>query len=215
MASKKEIDFGIIKEMDEDQQAQVYYTLAKRANQRFRDIEGKSKLHSFAVDKAKEYLMDTYGRTTFKQTKGLRGLELKENLKKLEEFYTSKTSTAKGIREVQKQRLNTFKEKFKEVDKVQGNKGKDKLETKFNKMMKDKEKKDNFYKFLRSRQYQTLIKNYLDSDQLVEDFTKASDEGFSIDEIMTQYEIFQNSEMTFEQVDERRAEILKTRKLLQ
>ena len=204
MASKKEIDFGIIKEMDEDQQAQIYYTLAKRANQRFRDIEGKSNLHSFAIDKAKEYLMDTYGRTTFKQTKGLRGLELKENLKKLEEFYTSKTSTAKGIREIQKQRIETFTEKFTDKD--------DKK--KFKSMMKDKTAKTDFFNFLKSRQYQNLLKT-IDSDQLIEDFTKAMDEGFTIEDIMAQYEIYQTSEMTFEQVDERRAEILKTRKLLQ
>lgn len=203
MASKKEIDFGIIKEMDEDQQAQIYYTLAKRANQRFRDIEGKSKLHSFAVDKAKQYLMDTYGRDTFKQTKNLRGIELKENLKKLQEFYESKTSTAKGIKEVQKKREKALTETLPPEDKK-----------KFKKMMKDTDRKSEFYEFLRTRQFEHLRKNYVDSNQLIEDFTKASDEGFTIEEIMQQYEAFQNSEMTFEQVDERRTEILKTRKML-
>lgn len=203
MASKKEIDFNIIKEMDEDQQAQIYYTLAKRANQRFRDIEGKSKLHSFAVDKAKHYLMDTYGRTTFKQTKNLRGIELKENLKKLQEFYESKTSTAKGIKEVQKKREKALTETLTPEDKK-----------KFKKMMKDTDRKAEFYEFLRTRQFEHLRKNYVDSNQLIEDFTKASDEGFTIEEIMQQYEAFQNSEMTFEQVDERRTEILKTRKML-
>lgn len=203
MASKKEIDFGIIKEMDEDQQAQIYYTLAKRANQRFRDIEGKSKLHSFAVDKAKQYLRDTYGRDTFKQTKNLRGIELKENLKKLQEFYESKTSTAKGIKEVQKKREKALTETLPPEDKK-----------KFKKMMKDTDRKSEFYEFLRTRQFEHLRKNYVDSNQLIEDFTKASDEGFTIEEIMQQYEAFQNSEMTFEQVDERRTEILKTRKML-
>jgi|GEM_PF-3423617 hypothetical protein len=197
MAKSKDIDFKVIRTMTEDQQKQVYYTLAKRANQRFRDIENKAKLHSHAVDIAREFLMDTYGRTTFKQTKNIQGIELKENLKKLEEFFTSKSASAKGIRATQKQRINTLTEKF--TDKED--------QKKFKSMMKDATSKNQFFNFLKSRQYQNLMKT-VDSDQLIEDFTKAMDEGFSLDEIMTQYEIFQNSEMTFEQVAERREQII-------
>jgi flavodoxin len=61
-----------------------------------------------------------------------------------------------------------------------------------------------FFQFLSSQQFKTLSK-YADSDQIIEDFTKAVDEGFSVDEIMKGYEDFLNSEMTFEQVNERRS----------
>lgn len=176
----KEIDFESIKSMNEEQQQQIYYTLAKRANQRFRDIEKKSKLSSGAVHKAKKFLDNNYGRTTFKQSKNLTGIELKENLKALETFFKSKTATAKGIRLIEKEHINTFKKKGIYI--------------------KDKEK---FFQFLSSQQFKTLSK-YADSDQIIEDFTNAFDEGFSIDEIMQGYEEFLNNELTFEQVEERR-----------
>lgn len=192
MAKSKEIDWQAIKTMTEDQQQQVYAKLAKRANQRFRDIQEKSKLHSHAVDKAVEWLMETYGRTTFKQTKNIQGVELKDNLRHLEEFYTSKSSSAKGIKDIQKQRVTTFKEKFEPED-----------QKRFNKIMKDPASKAKFFEFLKSKQFKQLTKD-IDSDQLIEDFTKAMDEGFSLDDIMKQYEVFQTTEMTFEQVAERR-----------
>jgi hypothetical protein len=177
----KDIDFDSIKSMSEEQQQQVYYTLAKRANQRFRDIENKAGLQSGAVHKAKEYLNENYNRETFKQSKKLTGVELKENLKALEKFYNSKTATAKGVRQVQKQHIDIFKTKGVEI--------------------KDTKK---FFQFLSSQQFKTLSK-YADSDQIIEDFTKAIDEGFSIDDIMEGYEDFLNSDMTFEQVNERRS----------
>lgn len=204
MAKVKETDWKTIRTMTEEQQQQVYNKLAKRANQRIRDIENKSKLHSHAADKAKMFLMDTYGRPTFKQTKNISGIELKENLRVLEDFFTSKSSTAKGIKATQKQRIDTLTEKITDTDNRK----------KFKSMMKEATSKAQFFSFLNSRQYENLLSS-LDSDQLIEDFTKAHDEGFTLDEIMQQYEIYQTSEMTFEQVDERRAEILKNRKLLQ
>jgi hypothetical protein len=176
----KDIDFDSIHSMSEEQQQQAYYTLAKRANQRFRDIENKSKLQSGAVNKTREFLKENYNRSTFKQSKKLTGVELKENLKALEKFYNSKTATAKGVRQVQKQHIDIFKTKGVEI--------------------KDTKK---FFQFLSSQQFKTLSK-YADSDQIIEDFTKANDEGFSVDEIMQGYEEFLNSDMTFEQVQERR-----------
>jgi len=198
MAKVKETDWKSIRSMTEEQQQQVYNKLAKRANQRIRDIENKSKLHSHAADKAKMFLMDTYGRPTFKQTKNISGIELKENLRVLEDFFTSKSSTAKGIKATQKQRIETLTEKITDIN--------DKK--KFKSMMKDATSKAQFFTFLKSRQYQNLL-HTVDSDQLIEDFTKAHDEGFSLEEIMQQYEIYQTTELTFEQLEERRAEIKK------
>lgn len=179
MAKSRDIDFDLIKSMSEEQQQQIYYTLAKRANQRFRDI-AKAGQTSGAVNKAKKNLEENQGRSTFKQSKNLTGIELKENLRMLEEFYKSRTATVKGIKSLEQEHIEIFKEKGIEI--------------------KDKKK---FFQFLSSQQFKTLSK-YADSDQIIEDFATATRDGFSIDEIMQGYEEFLNSEMTFEQVAERR-----------
>ena len=182
--AKDDIDYKLlfqaIKDLPEEQQQQEYYTLAKRANQRFRDIERKSHLKSGAIDKARDFLKTNYDRTTFKQSTKLSGFELTENLKALEKFYTSKTATAKGIQALEKQRVKAFE--------IKGYKIKD---------------KDKFYQFLSSQQFKTLSK-YADSEQVIQDFNRAIDDGFSLDEIMKGYDEFLNSDMTFEQVEERR-----------
>lgn len=194
MSKEKEIDFSAIFSMTEEQQQQAYYTLAKRANQRFRDIANKSKLESGAVYKAEKFLIDTYGRTTFKQTKQLSGIELKENLKALERFYNSKTATAKGIRQLQTQKVNALESTFENKQEF----------NKFKKNMKNKDYKKKFFDFLSSQQFKTLSK-YADSNQIIEDFTRASDEGYSMDAILDQYQEFLQNDMTFEEVAERRA----------
>lgn len=193
MAKEKYIDFKLIKEMSEEQQQQIYYTLAKRANQRFRDITKKSNLNSGAVNKAQLFLAHNYGRDTFKQSKKLTGIELKENLKALETFYTSKTATAQGIKQAQKKAVSKLTESFEDKE----------LAKKFTKGMKNTSYKKKFYEFLSSQQFKTLSK-YADSNQVKEDFARAIDEGFTPDEIMKGYEEFLQNDMTFEEVEERR-----------
>lgn len=182
---KKEIDFSTINSMSEQQQQQVYYTLAKRANQRFRDI-GKNDVTSYAINKAKEYLNDTQERSTFKQSKKLTGNELKQNLKALEDFFTSKTSTMQGIKEVEKNHLENIRNAGIEL--------------------KTKSDKKKFFDFLSSQAFKTLSK-YADSNQVRDDFGKAIDEGYSVDEILKGYDEFIENDMTFEEVSERRAKI--------
>lgn len=193
MSKAKDIDFELIKTMSEEQQQEIYYTLAKRANQRFRDIE-KAGQTSGASYKAQKQLIENFGRPTFIQSKKLKGLELKEGMKILETFYKSKTATVKGIKEANKQRTKTLEKSIfqnKEDRK------------KFKEMLKDKESKKRFYDFLSSQQFKTLSK-YADSNQVIEDFIRANDEMIPLDEIMKGYDEFLNSDMTFEQVAERR-----------
>lgn len=176
----KQIDFTLIKSMSEEQQQQSYYILSKRANQRFRDIEKKGE-HSYAVDIAKKYLTDVYNRNTFKQSKKLTGQELQEGLKALERFFISKTSTIRGIRKVEQEHIESFEKKGIVIS-----------------------NKKKFFEFLSSNQFEVLSK-YVDSDQVIEDFNVAIGDGVSIDDIMQGYDEFLNSEMTFEQVAERRS----------
>lgn len=245
MAKDREIDFESIWSMSEEQQQQAYYTLAKRANQRFRDI-AKAGHTSGAVNKAQKYLKENQGRTTFKQSKRLSGIELKESLKALETFYISKSATVKGIKEIRQNVIKGYENN--DVFEQETN-----LE-KFKRLMLNSDKRKKFFDFVSSNQFKTLSK-YADSNQVIEDFVEASStqlhsiqQGdtlesisreynvpleqlqklnsdyedystnkqlpvnqeivihgeFTLDEIMAGYDEFLNSEMTFDQVNERR-----------
>lgn len=234
MAKTKEIDWNAIRGMTTEQKQQTYYALAKRANQRFRDIKKSTGAESGAIKRTKKYLQDTYKRDTFLQSRRLVGTQLNEGLKALEQFYTAKTSSVRGIKHLQKEHLNEFENKYKQEFDIQ------------NYHIKDSKK---FFDFLSSNQFQNLSK-YNDSDQVIEDFlsgqemetiqaqnqslediskeyniplndlerlnpniedtTKQTNEqitirgAYSIDQIIKQYREYENSTMTFEQVNEKR-----------
>ena len=175
-------DFEAIMAQDEKYQQQAYYMLAKRANQRMRDLTNAGHSTKGAVSKAKTYLKENQNRETFIQSKKLTGIELKENIRELKKFYESKTSTAKGQKEIAKKHRDAFAKKgihFKKKDEKQ------------------------FYAFLNSEQFKRLG-SLVDSNQVADDFQSAIDEGVSADEIQKGYETFLNDESTFEQVKERR-----------
>lgn len=176
----KDIDFSTIHEMSDEQKAQVYYTLAKRANQRMRDVNKSTGDDSPIIKQTKKYLNAIYGRNTFVQSKKLIGVDLEEGLRTLEKFFKAKSSSVQGIKEIRLKHEKLFEEKGIKI--------------------KDSKK---FFQFLGSQQFKTLAK-YADSDQIIEDFTSATSEGFSFDAIMKGYDEFLNNDMTFEQVEERR-----------
>lgn len=182
----KQINWELIDTMSEQQQAQAYAILAKRANQRMRDLK-KQNLYSTATHKAQQYLKDVYNRKTFKQSKKFTGVELEENLKAIRQFFEAPTSQARQARQAQAKSVENLQKAGYKV----GN-------------------PKQFFDFLSSSQFKALLR-YIPSDKLVEDFTKANDEGFSVDQIMQDYETFMNSSMTFEQVEERRQAIIKSR----
>lgn len=175
-------DFESIMAQDEHYQQQAYYMLAKRANQRMRDLENNGHSVKGAVTKARTYLKENQNRTTFIQSKKLTGIELKENMKQLQKFYESKTASAKGQKEIAKKHRDAFAKKgihFKKKDEKQ------------------------FYAFLNSEQFKRLG-SLADSNQVADDFQSAVDEGYSAEDIQKGYEEFLNDESTFEQVKERR-----------
>jgi hypothetical protein len=176
---EKDIDFNLIKSMSEEQQQQIYYTLSKRANQRIRDLQKKG-YNSYASKKAKKVLQEDWNRKTFKQSKIMKGYELKKNLQALENFFTSETASAKGIKKLNNKRRQIFIDKGLHI--------------------KDW---DTFFNFLSSKQFESLSMR-VDSNQVVSDYDKANDEGFNTEQIQKQYDEFLNSDMTFEQVEERR-----------
>ena len=180
MANIKELDFDIIKSMSLEQQQQVYATLSKRANQRMRDIK-KAGHHSYASDIAEKYLTDVHKRTTFKQSKKLTGDELKQSLNALEDFFTAKSSSVKGIKLIEQKHDKIFLEE-KGIE------------------IKDRKK---FYDFLSSNTFATLSKQ-ADSDQIAKDFNSAMADDLSVEQIMEGYREFLENDMTFEEVAERR-----------
>lgn len=167
MGRSKDIDFDIIKSMSEEQQQQVYYTLAKRANQRFRDITVKAGEQSGAVTKAVKWLQEQQGRSTFKQSKKLTAIELKANLEALETFYNSKSATLPGLRAIQTQRVETLSNKIEtELDNRT-------IAEKYRDLMASSDGRQKFYDFVSSQQFKNLSK-YADSDQVIQDFVDAN-----------------------------------------
>lgn len=180
MARKpKEFDFDVLPNMTREQQVSVVQVLSKRANERLRALS-KANIDYGAQRKA-AYWLKKEDRQFFYTGEKFTDLKLKTQLNVLKEFLSSPTSTLTGIKEGVNKRIKTFEEKGL--------------------VIKDPK---TFFAFLGSQQFKSLSK-IVDSDQLVEDFSQAIDDGYNAAEIQQQYEDFLTSEMTFEQVQERRA----------
>lgn len=172
-------DFDLLKGMTKSQKESVARTLSKRANERMASLERKG-INYGAISKA-QYWLQGEGRTRFYTGKKYTDQQLKTQLAVLEEFLSSKTSTLRGIKTAEGKRLETFRAKGIKISSPKS-----------------------FFDFLSSQQFKALSK-YVDSDQVVEDFALAADEGYTAKEIQAQYDMFLNSQLTFEQVAELRA----------
>lgn len=143
--------------------------LAKVANQRLRAIEnassnvtGQAYIEYGAYEKAEEYLQ-RYGKRRFTATDSTKSKSSRSDLQRevieLQAFLNSKTSTVRGYRTVERQRIKTFKDK--------GIKFADTKE---------------FYDFLNSGEFGGLCRA-LSSEKIVEKYDEMRD-SMSHDEIM-------------------------------
>jgi hypothetical protein len=179
-SKKKKNGYDLKKELSLDEQREVYNAV-KKANKRIANIE-KSGLHSYALDMIKPYFgVNNDESMRFSTSMKYKDLKAFKHMQSsLDLFLSSATSSVTGIKRINKNRINTFR--------------KSGLEIKDEKM---------FFQFLSSEQFKNLSK-YVDSHQLIEDYDLAMTQGFSKEEIEKQYQQYLNSEMTFEQVAERR-----------
>lgn len=165
-----------------EQKQQISKQWAKMANAKLSALEKRGGVvtKKRAYRRAKWYL-DKYGKKRFSESKKLAGKELNMQLRELEDFLNDETNTYRGIKRYHKKRLERMKELGFNVDVVDP---------------------ELFGQFMSSNEYKNLRK-YVASDQIISDFLDAIPHE-NYDEIMQEYEEFLNSEMTFEQVDERR-----------
>lgn len=162
-------------------------TLAKRANQRLVRLErAESKVtgekYTFgAYDIAEQYLKGQW-RTRFSETakhKINNINSLRAEINELERFLNSKSSTVKGIREIEQKRIETFEKK-----------GLHFASTK------------EFYDFLNSNEYDRLIASGFTSEQVIEVYDMSrqymSDEDVleKIQEAITEFQSIQGDSAT-------------------
>lgn len=166
--------------------------LSHRANSRLREIEK----HGYMTPAYKMAMSDirSFGTgqrftlTNRKQGRRLSSNELNIQLASVISFLDNQSSTITGYRET----LRRVQDKFREKGVI----------------IPDNEMQD-FLNFLNSSQFNSMSMR-APSDEIIDDFLSAFDEGFNMSQIMTQYGYFlNNSRMTFDQIADRRADLRK------
>lgn len=171
--------FNPYKFSDLEDLAQVRKTLAKRANQRMVRLEaGKSPItgESYdygAIENAKQYISTTKtatksGKLRFSENASYmknNATALRREIIELQAFLGAKSSTIKGMRDIEKMRINAF---------ASGKwKGKTKLKFTSNK---------SFYNFLNSKTYNQLKNSGFTSEQIVDMYDRTRDKTGSFRE---------------------------------
>lgn len=176
--------------LTEKQQQQLNRQWAKSANQKLKNLEkrGKGVAKESSAYKQAKWFLSKNGRDLFSESQKLTGIALRKNLQNLEQFLNNETNTYRGYMKSIKELLERF-EYFTDID---GNK-------RFN--TKDVDVLS-FARFMRSKQFKAL-RSRQDSDRVINDFMDES-KTRTYDEIMLEYQDFLNSEITFDEMQERR-----------
>lgn len=173
-------DYNIIKDMTRDEKTDLAKKLAKRANVRLSNLEKKGLDNdTWAYGKANRFL-NRQDRTRFFEGKTYNSeRELNRQLQELTYFLNAKSSTVRGIKQMEKERYATFSKNH--------NLGKKHME--------------DYYTFLQSEQF-GLLRRTLDSESLFDDLALALQQGVDIETLQQQYAEYTNSNITFEKVQE-------------
>lgn len=166
---------------------------AKIANERLNKLE-KSGVTYYAYEKAKNYL-SAKNQVRFKTyIPKMDREQLERELTAIKYFLSYKTSTIRGLNEVEKRRLQTFRDK------------------EINNRKLSVDNPAMFYLFLSSAEFREL-KRYATSEEIIEDFDRQYGAGISYDTIMNGYREFMNSEVSFYEWKRIREEAKKKKKL--
>lgn len=184
--ARRQKDYSIYRDLDigvEEMRRQLP-KLARVANQRLKELEKRGETR-FAYAKAMEYLGEG-NRFSYSMRQSAR--ETRAEFNALLEFLTAKSSTYTGLQEVFENARN-------------------RIEKRMQKQLEDPEFKitrwSDFEDFLKSSEFKKL-KSRIDSDQIFEDFAEALNEGEEYQDIIAGYREYLDTEMTFEQVAEKR-----------
>lgn len=182
LIQKGEFDFETFKHMTEKEKVYVSKEASRQANNQLKQLE-KAGLTKFAYEVANHY-NETTGRDKnrfytggkFKKEK-----DIEIHIQNVSNFLHSKTATPQGYQQIAVDRLNAFREKGIDIP-------------------KGKEKE--FYDFLSSEQFKNLGK-YADSNQVIETFVDARNAGVDAEMINKEFNEFMNSDLTFDEVQEK------------
>lgn len=209
-----DLNFDEVKNFSEHNKLELVKTLSKRANTRMKSLEkNEYDVKTWAYGKAQQYIK-SQGRTNARFYEGVKydnERELNKQLMEVMTFLNARTSTVSGVNEMLKQRFETFsnnRDLKKELDfeeplrsdfktKKEYNKAKKDYLLKFNKYYED------FYDFVKTKQLDLMKKQGGDSGTFMDDFAKALQQGFTVNEIMEQYAEYTNGNLTFDQVQEK------------
>lgn len=182
MIKNNYIDPKTISKMSTQEQRYASKYIAMAGNKKLSDLE-KNNITQYAYG-----LADTYnkaeGRPNNRFYRGIKFVndeQLRTHLENMIHFYNAKTSTLQGYNDSIKSRLDSFREKGVDVP---------------------KEREYEFFQFLSSNEFKKLGSR-VDSKQPVETFNEARNLGHSVEEINQLFREFLDTNMTFDQVQER------------
>lgn len=184
MARKKAnliTDYNVIKDMTREEKTQLAKQLAKRANVRLSTLE-KHDLDNdtWAYGKASRYLRNQDRIRFYEGKKYNSERELNRQLQELTYFLNAKSSTIRGIKQMEKERYATFAKNHE----------------------LDKSHMEDYYTFLQSEQF-GLLRRTLDSETLFDDLSLALQQGVDLETLEKQYAEYTNTNITFEKVQEK------------
>ena len=138
---------------------------AKIAQRRINSLK-KDKIYTYALKESEEYFKRKGLKNFTTKIGSFSEAELNGYLQQLENFLGYKTSTKRGTKKLFNRIMNNLADNGIDVVNID---------------------KHDFFQFLYSKQFQQLRKT-IDSNVLIEDFKNAQEQGFSLNEIMKQYE---------------------------
>lgn len=150
----------------------LYKQMSRRANSRLRSLERADRAF-WAYDKATLYTQRAYGKNRFPTSPGkMSDKGLIRVLEEAQAFLNSQTSTVRGSKAVDKKIVDTFERKG----------------------IKISDKKE-FFNFLDSSQFRSLSNKKIDSDRLIEFYTRSKEKGDSNQEIEDLLEEFRQGKI--------------------
>jgi hypothetical protein len=182
-----QFDYKTLRNLSEKEKIYIAKEVSKKANKQLKALE-HSKIDKYGYEVAQQY-NESRGRKNnrfytggkFKNEK-----DLNIHIQNASNFLKLQTSTARGYVNVIKKRLNTFK-----TDR----KGKTAL------AISDKDEQK-FLDFISSKEFEKL-KQYADSDQILETFVDARNADIDIEKILQEFEDYKNTNIGFDEVQER------------
>lgn len=175
-------DFKKFSSMSEKEKIYASKEASKQANKQLKDLE-QAGVTKFAYEVAGQY-NEAKGREknrfyTGGKFKNEKDIEI--HIQNIGVFLNSKTATPRSYIDVIVNRLNSFREKGL--------------------VIADKDEQ-NFLDFLSSKQFD-VMKQYADSNQIIETFVEARDSGEDVKAIQDQFQTFINTNLTFDEVQEK------------